>query len=129
MGAEASGRVHRSGQTAVARRTGLHEQNMAVRTHGADHIQIQRLFLVPSSVSVRIISAAALVDLAEATICSCTGRKSELRTIDRQVLLRTWVSICIDDRDRCRPGADRGYLISIAQRRRAIAVWRGQQIG
>src|SRR5690349_20737458 len=58
---------------------------MAVGTNSARHIDIQRDFASPASISLRIIRASVLIDFLEAAIGSCTCRQAELRTIGRQV--------------------------------------------
>src|SRR5947209_802638 len=60
----------------------LHEQDMAARAHRADHVEVERLFLVPTGVHARIIPLdAALIDLLEAAVGGRARRESVRGTI------------------------------------------------
>src|SRR5262245_13625137 len=76
--AEIGCRVHGGGKIAEARRPGFHENELAVRTHGARHVEIKSALLRPTCVLLGVAALnSVLIDLLEAAIGCRAGRQTE----------------------------------------------------
>src|SRR5262249_26844658 len=65
-----------------------------------DHVEVERDLLRPTAVGARIIRAALLVDLAEATVGSGARRQSKLRAVNREIAFGIGIVKGVHDGDR-----------------------------
>src|SRR6185312_1738164 len=105
------------------------QQDVGLRSDGGDHVEVQGYLPVPAAVRWRVLSAAALVDLAEAAAGAGAGRQAVLPAIGGQVGLGGRVVEGIDDGDGLpRPSVGR-QRIRTAQIGRTVAGRRGRDGG
>src|SRR6266571_1182474 len=72
VGSQCGGLIDGCCQVSEAVRRGLDEQNVAVGTDSAHHIQVERDFLGPPGIPSRIVvGTTGLINLPEAAVCSC----------------------------------------------------------
>jgi hypothetical protein len=97
--AQCHGLVHGRGEVGRAVVVGLDEQDAGVGRDGGDHVEVEGDLPVPARVDGRVVGAAGLVDLAEASAGAGARRQAVLLAVDGQVGLGGGVVVGVDDGD------------------------------
>src|SRR5579859_5243853 len=97
VGLQTRGGINGCGEVRKAVGSRLNQQDVAVGTDCAHHINIKRDFLRPATVPSWIAGSAVLIDLPKTAIGCGTRGKTKLRTIDRQVGLGIRVIVGVHD--------------------------------
>ena len=128
LGAHVEGGVLGRRQISEIAGVGFHEEDVAVRAHGRDHVEVESDLLAPARVCLRGGRSAALVDLGEAGVrrCARQRRETEPGSVGGQIARRIGIVVGVDDGDRD-AGAAGGERIRALEVGRRVPVGVGRR--